>query len=132
MIAIAPQVTLLFAGLHALLMLALVAPISLHRRGKGIGLGTGGDSALERKIRVHGNFIEHVPFALLLLALLETSGLPSPWVWGFGASLLLARVMHAVGFSRRPGYSFGRFFGTALTWLVFLLMALAALWQALR
>jgi uncharacterized membrane protein YecN with MAPEG domain len=127
-----PKVTLLFAGLHALLMLALVAPISRHRRGKGIGLGSGGDAELERKIRVHGNFIEHVPFALLLLALLELSGLPAAWTWGFGSVLLLGRILHAVGFSRRPGYSFGRFFGTALTWLAFLLMALAALWLALR
>ena len=127
-----PRVALLFAGLHVLLMLALLVPISLHRRGKGIGLGSGGDALLERRIRVHGNFIEHVPFAILLLALLELTGLPTPWVWGFGSALLLARVMHAVGFSRRPGYSFGRFFGTALTWLLFLLMALAALWLALR
>ncbi len=36
--------------------------------------------------------------------------------------------MHAVGFSLKAGYSFGRFYGTALTWLVLLAMALAGLW----
>ena len=127
-----PKITLLFAALHVLLMLALLAPISRHRHAHRIGLGDGGDKALARKIRVHGNFVEHAPFALLVLALLELCGLPAVATWGFGGALLLGRVLHALGLSRGGGYSFGRFWGTALTWLVFLLMALAGLWLALR
>ncbi len=127
-----PTITLLFASLHVLLMLVLLARISRHRHGHRIGLGDGGDAELARKVRVHGNFIEHAPIALLLLALLELSGLPSPWLWGFGCALLLGRVMHAVGFSRTGGYSIGRFWGTALTWAALLAMALAGLWLALR
>ena len=46
--------------------------------------------------------------------------------------LLLGRLLHAFGLSRSGGYSFGRFTGTVLTWLVFLAMALAGLWLALR
>ena len=109
-----PKITLLFAALHVLLMLALLVPISRHRHAHKIGLGDGGDKLLARRIRVHGKFVEHAPFALLVLA------------------LLLGRVLHALGLSRGGGYSFGRFWGTALTWLVFLLMALAGLWLALR
>lgn len=127
-----PKITLLFASLHVLLMLVLLAPIPRHRHANKIGIGDGGDKLLARKIRVHGNFVEHAPFAMLMLALLELSGLPSPWVWGFGVALLLGRVLHALGLSRKTGYSFGRFTGTALTWLVFMLMALAGLWLALR
>ncbi len=127
-----PKITLLFASLHVLLMLALLIPISRHRHGHKIGLGDGGDLLLARKVRVHGNFIEHVPFALLMLALLELCGLPALWLWVLGSVLLLARVMHAVGFSRTAGYSVGRFTGTALTWVVFVLMALAGLWLALH
>ena len=41
-------------------------------------------------------------------------------------------VVDLFGLSRKTGYSFGRFTGTALTWLVFMLMALAGLWLALR
>lgn len=126
-----PRITLLFASLHVLLMLTLLVPISRHRHGHKIGLGDGGDAVLARKMRVHGNFIEHAPFALLMLGLLELSGLPATWLWVFGSVLLLGRLMHAVGFSRRPGYSVGRFWGTALTWLVFLLMALVGIWLAL-
>ena len=127
-----PTITLLFASLHVLLMLVLLARISRHRHGQRIGLGDGGDVELARKVRVHGNFIEHAPIALLLMALLELSGLPAAWLWGLGGVLLLGRVMHAVGLSRTGGHSHGRFWGTALTWLALLAMALAGLWLALR
>lgn len=126
-----PKITLLFASLHALLLLALIVPISRHRHQHKIGIGDGGDVVLARKIRAHANFIEFVPIALLLLALLELAGLPTPWLWGYGAVLLLARVMHAVGLSRHAGYSLGRFWGTVLTMLVLLAMALAGLWLSL-
>ena len=127
-----PTVTLLFAALHVLMLLALLVPISRHRHRHRIGLGDGGDPVLLRKIRVHANFIEYVPLGLLMLALLELGGLWQPLLWLFGGALLLARGMHAVGFSGRPGYSFGRFWGTAITWGVLLTMALAGLWLSLR
>ncbi|MFL6593089.1 MAG: MAPEG family protein [Luteimonas sp.] len=127
-----PRITLLFASLHALLMLVLLARISRHRHGHHIGLGDGGDALLARKIRVHGNFVEHAPFALLLLGLLELGGLPAGWLWTFGSLLLVGRVMHAAGLSRTGGYSIGRFWGTTLTWLTLLAMAIAGLWLSLR
>jgi len=127
-----PTITLLFASLHVLLMLVLLARISRHRHGQRIGLGDGGDAVLNRKIRVHGNFVEHAPIALLLLGLLELCGLPTGWLWAFGSALLLGRVMHAIGLSGSGGYSIGRFWGTALTWLVLLAMAIAGLWLSLR
>ena len=127
-----PTITLLFASLHVLLMLFLLARISRHRHGQRIGLGDGGDVVLNRKIRVHGNFIEHAPIALLLLGLLELCGLPAAWLWMFGSALLLGRTMHAIGLSSSGGYSIGRFWGTALTWVVLLAMAIAGVWLALR
>jgi uncharacterized protein len=127
-----PRIALLFTALNLLLMLVLLARISLHRHRGNIGLGDGGDALLSRKIRVHGNFIEHAPIALLMLALLESSGLPAPWLWGYGGVLLLGRVMHAVGLSRSGGRSFGRLWGTALTWLTLLAMALSGLWIVAR
>ncbi|HQW58876.1 MAG: MAPEG family protein [Thermomonas sp.] len=127
-----PKVTLLFAALHVLLMLALAVPIARHRHAHKVGLGDGGDKLLARKIRVHGNFTEYVPLALLVLALLEACGLAAAAVWGFGGVLLLGRLLHAAGLSGSGGYSKGRFWGTALTWLSLLLMALAGLWIGLR
>ncbi len=127
-----PKITLLFESLHVLLMLLLLARISVHRHDRKIGLGDGGDAVLARKVRVHGNFIEHAPLALLMLGLLELCGLPAPWIWALGSVLLLGRGMHAAGLSRTAGYSVGRFSGTAMTRLALLLMALAGIWLALR
>jgi len=127
-----PTITLLLASLHVLMLLALLAPISRYRYRARIGIGDGGDPLLQRRVRVHANFIEYVPIALLMLALLELAGLSAIALWILGGALLLGRVMHAIGFSRQSGYSFGRFWGTALTWTVLLSMALAGLWLGLR
>ncbi|GAB6195695.1 MAPEG family protein [Lysobacter xanthus] len=120
-------VTSIVAGLHGLLLLTLLWPIVALRRGRKIGLGDGGDPQLLRRIRVHANFIEYVPFALLLLALLEGTGLRRDAVAALGAALLLARVLHALGLSRSGGYSIGRFWGTLLTWGVILTASVLAL-----
>ncbi|MES2672255.1 MAG: MAPEG family protein, partial [Pseudomonadota bacterium] len=92
-----PKITLLFASLHILLMLVLAVRVVMHRRAHRIGIGHGGDKDLARKVRAHGNFIEYVPVALLILGLLELSGLGATWLWGLGGTLLLARVLHAYG-----------------------------------
>jgi uncharacterized membrane protein YecN with MAPEG domain len=126
-----PLVTLLIAGLHGLLLLALLWPIVATRRGRRIGLGDGGDPALLRRIRVHANFVEYVPFALLLLALLEVTGLDRVWIATLGGVLLVARVLHAIGLSRSAGVSFGRFWGTLLTWCMILASSLIAIVRAL-
>ena len=42
-----PKITLLFAALHVLLMLALLVPISRHRHAHKIGLGDGGAGATD-------------------------------------------------------------------------------------
>ncbi|WP_220481175.1 MAPEG family protein [Marilutibacter penaei] len=126
-----PLVTLLFASLLVLLNLVLLARVSLSRRQAQIGIGSGGNPALQRRIRVHANFIEQVPLALLLMAVLELSGLAPGWLWGLGAALLLGRVLHAVGLSRTAGYSFGRAVGTLLSWGVLLVASLLGLWVVL-
>lgn len=122
-----PSVTLVIAGLHGLLLLALVLPIVRLRRGRRVGLGDGGDRELMRRIRVQANFVEYVPVLLVLIALLELGGLDRRLVALLGATLLVARLLHAQGLGRSEGVSFGRFWGTALTWLVLLAASAAAI-----
>ncbi|HRO28722.1 MAG TPA: MAPEG family protein, partial [Luteimonas sp.] len=76
-----PRITLLVASLHVLLYVALSLRVSLHRRAHHIGVGTGDDAAMTRKVRVHANFGEYVPLALLMLALLELSGVGAGLLW---------------------------------------------------
>jgi uncharacterized membrane protein YecN with MAPEG domain len=58
-----------------------------------------------------------VPFAVLLLVLAEITGLPTAAVHGAGILLFASRVLHAWGLSRSSGTTFGRFYGTAGTWI---------------
>lgn len=119
-----PKITLLFASLHVLLMMVLLARVVGRRRDLKVGIGDGGDELLARRIRVHSNFTENVPIALALMGLLELSGLAAPWLWSLGSVLLIARVLHSIGLSGNSGNSFGRFWGTLLTWVVLAAMAL--------
>lgn len=127
-----PRITLLFVSLHVLLMLLLAVRVVAYRRSQQIGIGDGEDKYLLRRIRAHGNFVEYVPMALLLMGLLEMSGLSAIWLWAVGGLLLLARCLHAWGLSHRSGYSFGRFWGTLLTWTALLLMAGMGVGMSLR
>jgi uncharacterized protein len=121
------HITGFYAALGALLVLGLVYGVVERRRALRIGLGDGGDEAMARRIRAHGNAIETLPLGLLLLLLLELGG-TSPWLLHlFGALLLLGRGLHAWGIWRRSGVSFGRFWGMGLTLLATAGMAIALL-----
>lgn len=124
-----PRISLLIASLHVLLYLVLTMRVVLHRNVYKVGVGTGGDAVLTRKVRVHGNFSEYVPLALLMLAMLELSATPATLLWVFGIALLLARVLHAIGLGSSAGYSFGRFSGALLTFATLVAMALYGIWR---
>jgi uncharacterized protein len=124
-------VTSLYAALGTLLVLLLVYGVVQRRMQARIGIGDGGDAVLARRIRAHGNAIETLPLGLLLLLLLELGGLASWALHALGALLLIARVLHAWGLSRRSGTSSGRFYGMLLTLIALLAMAGTLLWRAL-
>ena len=127
-----PTTTMLFAALHALMLMALTAQVSRWRGKTQVGLGAGESRELARWIRVHGNFIEYVPLTLLLLALLEIAGAGRQWIFTGGVLLLLGRVLHAWGLGRHAGTSAGRFLGMVLTMGVLGSAAVAALWITMR
>jgi uncharacterized membrane protein YecN with MAPEG domain len=121
------MITLLYAGLCTLLVLFLaIRVISLRMKAK-IGLGDGGDHELQRRVRVHANSVEYLPLALILLGGMELNGYPNAVIHGFGATLLVSRLLHAWGLSRKSGTSPGRFLGTLLTLLLMIAMAVFAI-----
>ncbi len=125
-------ITSFFAGILALLFVALAARVVLQRRAMRTGLGHGGHASLERAIRVHGNAAEYVPFALVLMLLFELGGGPAWALWLGGCTLLAGRLLHILGLSRYSGISFGRFWGTALTWCTIAGLAGADISRALH
>lgn len=121
-----PLVTALYAGIFALLLVALALLVSRRRRRMGIGLGAGGDAQLERAIRVHANAVEWGLPLLLLLLIAEENRASHLLLHACGIVFILARIIHAAGLSRRSGHSTGRVVGSALTWIV---LAVLAVWN---
>ncbi len=64
-----------------------------------------GSADLLLKIRRHGNFIEWVPFVLLLMILAEAQGAGRLWLQAAGALLLIGRIAHPFGLKiDNPGH----------------------------
>jgi hypothetical protein len=122
-IAIVPA----YAALLALLFVALSLRVIGARRSGKVAIGAGGDAGLERCMRVHANFAEYAPFALLLLALAELRGAPAFLLHALCLALLIGRAAHAWGVSNpKEDFRF-RVFGMAATFTVMLLTALLLL-----
>ncbi len=121
-------ITSLYAGLLGLLLLLLSLRIVYFRLTHRIGIGDGDRPEVKRAIRVQANFIEYVPLILLLMALCEFQHLNPTMLHGMGATLMIARLLHALGLSGNPGVSAPRFIGSTLTFtLLFVASALCVL-----
>lgn len=92
-----PTTTLLYAGLLGLLSIGLAFPAGSLRGKTGISIGDGGNTELLLAMRRHANFVEFVPLALILIGLLELSGVSGLPLHLMGGGLVVARVCHAVG-----------------------------------
>ena len=88
------HVTAMFAAIFAVLHVIFTMRVGGYRFRSGISLGDGGDKELLNRIRAHGNFIEQVPIALLLLLLNELNGLSDTYLLALGGTLLAARITH--------------------------------------
>jgi uncharacterized membrane protein YecN with MAPEG domain len=91
-----PVIVPAYAALLAFIFIFLSSRVIQSRVITRIGLGTGGHRGLERRMRIHANFAEYVPFTLLLLAFMEMQGRPSWLVHLLCAMLVLARIGHAI------------------------------------
>ena len=127
---IAGPVSFFYAGLLGLLLIALSVRVVLARRRFRVRLGAGTEEGMQQAIRVQANFVEYAPFAVILLVIAEVQGLPEAAIHVAGVALVASRVLHAFGLSQSPGRSFGRFYGTAGTWLVILALSTWLLWAA--
>ncbi|MEH8018396.1 MAPEG family protein [Rheinheimera muenzenbergensis] len=121
------MITAIYAALFGLMFVVLSIKVVAKRRQFMIGLGSNGEVSLQRAIRVHGNFAEYVPFALLLMFLAEYSGLAAHYVHTLGMVLLLGRLSHAYGVQQVKEPLKFRVFGMLLTFGVLLFSAVTIL-----
>ena len=118
-----PTIVPSYAAVLAFIYIALSVRVIQARRSVKVAIGTRGDPLLERKMRVHANFAEYVPFALLLATFVEMQGRP-PWlIHSLCLALLVGRLVHAYGVSQEhENYSL-RTVGMAKTFTVLALLA---------
>lgn len=119
------EITGLYAGLLALLFVGLSFNVIKRRFSEKVGLGDGGSSTLTKAIRIHGNFSEYIPLALILMALFEVSGGSEMWLHVAGGGLFFGRVMHALGLTKSHKTSIPRALGTIMTYLILVGLSIA-------
>ena len=123
------MITTIYAGLLALLYVALTVYVIEGRYKYKIGLGDGGNPAMSRRIRIHGNFAEYVPLGVLLLFLVDYVQTTPFLVHVLGLMLLIGRIFHLWGICRSDRISLGRTAGMILTILMIIFCAIILIWK---
>jgi len=107
------MVSALYVVLGVLMVMKFALDVVRYRRHYRVAFGDGGFHDLRVAIRIHGNAVETIPLALLLLVAMEMNG-ADMWMMHLTALLFFTgRLLHAQGL-RRSALS-GRKYGMMLT-----------------
>jgi uncharacterized protein len=88
------EVTSVYAGIFGVLFFIFTMRVGLYRAKNQISFGDGGDAELTKRVRAHGNFVESVPIALILLGLAEAGGASTTLLHVAAVMLLVGRLSH--------------------------------------
>lgn len=105
----------LFVAANSLLLLLLTINVSRLRIKNKISLGDGGNTDLNKAIRVHANGTEQAPVYGLILLSLVYAGASNTVLMLLVISFTLSRVIHAYGMLCKSPIS--RRMGAAVTYL---------------
>ena len=98
-----PVITAVTAGILAILQSLLMMTVGFKRLQYSQGIGDGGHEDLARIMRRHGNLVENAAIFLVVLALLEMTGINGLFVIVFASLFVVARFSHAIAFSITTG-----------------------------
>ena len=121
------HVTALYAGILGLMSLVLAMAAGQQRGKAGVSVGDGGNPELVLAMRRHANFLEYVPMLLILFGALEINGVSPTALHVMGASLVVARICHAVGLESDTIQNAGRMVGALGTMLLSLVASIWAI-----
>lgn len=118
-------ISLVFAGVFALLNLWLAYRcVTIRINGPG-GVGDLGIPILRARMRAHANYVEYTPFVLILIALHEYAGGSARLLGAAGGVYVISRIFHAFGIER-PKFTM-QLVGAMGTWLVLLTLGIWAI-----
>ncbi len=121
------MISMFYAAILALIYVGLSLYVVRGRWQHRVALGHGPDAVLERRIRMHANFAEYVPIALILLFMLNLAKFPLVGIHILGIMLVVGRVIHIMALYS-TAVSKKRVIGMALTLGMILISALLLLY----
>jgi uncharacterized protein len=110
-----PVVSAVTAGVLILIQMALMLVVVLARRKNKQSLGDGGNDAVLRASRRHGNFAENAAIFIAGFTLYELIGGPRQTLEIMCAVFIAGRLSHAVGLSFKNTVNPFRILGIAAT-----------------
>ncbi len=112
-----PVITALAAGIlvNLQMMLMIITGMSRYEHKQGLG---GDQPRLLARVRSHGNLAENAAIVLIILALLEMSGVSQAIIAIAAALFVAGRLLHPVGLFKTAGTSLPRALGVASTALI--------------
>lgn len=127
-------ITALYGSILMIFALALSAKAGSFRGKSGISVLHGDPINMElaQRVRVHQNFLEYVPMAIILMGLLEINGGNAIFLHVFGVVLIIARYAHAIGLKHDNMGHPGRTIGAGGTALMSAAAALYMLWIVVK
>ena len=123
------SITALYAGILALIVIALAINVTVHRVKLRVPLGDGGNAEMRRMIRLHGNAAEYIPLAIALMLIYELNGGAHLGLHIIGVALIAGRVIQTWGMWATDMTNIGRQIGQSLTWLSVVALAVLNLWK---
>ena len=116
-------VTSIVAAVLTMVFIKLSFNVIRLRRKNKVSLGSGCHDDLERAVRTHGNFVEYVPFGIILIACLELNAAPWWLLAGGGITLIIGRLVHAIGMNAPPTDFRMRVLGMKVTFFALVTLA---------
>ena len=126
---LALPITGLYTGILGLIMLVLATRVSRQRILLKSSISLDASPELFEAVRRHGNFVEWVPFVLLLMAIAESNGLAPLHLHIAGGLLVFARILHPLGIRHNPSPHPLRAIGATLTFLIALVLCVVVIAQ---
>lgn len=125
-------ITLMYASVFALFALFLSFRAGSYRGKTGYSIlyGEPRNMELAQRVRAQQNFLEYVPFVMILMGLLEANGANSMFLFVVGDVLFIGRVAHAIGLKHDNIAHKGRVIGMLGTMLPTVACAGYGLWIA--
>lgn len=121
------MISILYAGILGLMFVGLSLLVVQGRYSNKMPFGDGGNPDMIRRVRVHGNFAEYVPFAVLLICLVDYYNYSPLVIHLLGAALVIARIFHGLALYKHIFVL--RVLGVVMTLIVLLVSSLLLLWH---